>query len=531
MAESILLPGMGVSGRIQVQQVHRNLPIPQLYEEVIRRGEGRTSLTGALVVNTGIHTGRSPEDKLIVRDPNSEANIDWGKINLPCEPKQFDFLFERLLHYLSSKEVYVQDCWVGASPRYSCPVQVITELAWHSLFSRNLFLGRFGKDLKLPPEYTVINVPGFEADPARDGTKSGTFILVHLARKLILIGGSSYAGEIKKSLFTVMNYQLPLAGILSMHCSANVGEKGDVALFFGLSGTGKTTLSTDPERRLIGDDEHGWSQEGVFNFEGGCYAKAIRLSSISEPEIHGCARRFGTVLENVVMDGETRELNFDDASITENTRAAYPLEYVKNAVIPGVGDHPVNLVMLTCDAFGVLPPIARLTGDQAMYHFLSGYTAKVAGTEKGLGRDPVVTFSACFGAPFMALRPTVYAGLLGEKIAKHQVNCWLVNTGWSGGGVGVGRRIELGYSRAMVHAALQGKLDHDAGSVDPWFKIFVPERCEGVPQKILRPQGAWPDPAAYEQKARHLATLFQKNFDQFTGIVPRRIGDAGPNAD
>jgi phosphoenolpyruvate carboxykinase (ATP) len=529
MSETITLPGLKGQGEIQLEKVRRNLSTAALYEEVIRLEEGMISRSGAVVVNTGVHTGRSPNDKFIVREPASEHHISWGKVNCPFEPGRFDVLYEHLLHYVNGKELYVQDCWVGASPLHSRPVRIITELAWHSLFSRNLFLLRSGEDADISPEYTVIDVPGFEADPLRHETKTGTFILVHLAKNLVLIGGSSYAGEIKKSIFTIMNYQLPLDKILSMHCSANVGEKGDVALFFGLSGTGKTTLSADADRRLIGDDEHGWSEEGIFNFEGGCYAKVIRLSAEAEPEIYACSQQFGTVLENVVLNPASRELDFNDSSLTENTRAAYPLGSIRNAVIPSVAGHPQNIVMLTCDAFGVLPPIARLTADQAMYHFLSGYTAKVAGTEKGLGREPLATFSTCFGAPFMALRPSVYADLLGEKIAKHHVNCWLVNTGWSGGEFGVGHRMKIAFTRAMIHAALSGKLNGTSSIVDPIFRVLVPESCDGVPREILCPRNTWSDQSSYDRKAQYLAGLFQENFKQFVGVVAPKVRDAGPN--
>ena len=530
MSETILLPGLNGQGAMTLNKVRRNLPTAALYEELIRLQEGMVSRSGAVVVNTGVHTGRSPEDKFIVREPTSEAHIHWGKVNRPFEPCRFDALYQRLLHYIEGRELYAQDCWVGASPLHAHPIRIITQLAWHSLFSRNLFLGRSGEEADIPPEYTVIDVPGFEADPGRDGTRTGTFVLVHLAKKLVLIGGSSYAGEIKKSIFTIMNYQLPLDNILSMHCSANIGEKGDTALFFGLSGTGKTTLSADADRGLIGDDEHGWSEEGIFNFEGGCYAKVIRLSREAEPEIFACSQRFGTVLENTVMDSQTRELDFNDDSLTENTRAAYPLGSIRNAVIPSVAGHPENVVMLTCDAFGVLPPIARLTEDQAMYHFLSGYTAKVAGTEKGLGREPSATFSTCFGAPFMALRPNVYANLLGEKIAQHHVHCWLVNTGWSAGEFGVGHRIKIAFTRAMIHAALNGKLNGTPSTPDPIFRVLVPDHCEGVLQEILRPRNTWADQSAYDRKAHHLASLFQENFLQFEGVVSPKVRDAGPNA-
>src|SRR5262245_4059726 len=516
------LEDYGVSG---LAAVHSNLPAAALYEEAVRRGEGSIAAGGALAIHTGLHTGRSPQDKFIVQDPDSEGHVDWGNVNRPITSKKFDALCKRLFGTLKGKELFVQDCLAGADPRYQAPIRIITETSWHSLFSQNLFIP---SDQELTPEFTVIDVPSFQADPGLDGTHSGVFILVNLARKLILIGGTSYAGEIKKSIFTIMNYRLPLAGVLSMHCSANAGPQGDVALFFGLSGTGKTTLSADPERRLIGDDEHGWSDDGIFNFEGGCYAKTIRLSSEAEPQIYATTKRFGTVLENVVVDAETRALNLEDASLTENTRAAYPLQFIGNALIPSIGGHPQNIVMLTCDAFGVLPPIAQLTPEQAMYHFLSGYTAKVAGTEKGLGNEPAATFSTCFGAPFMVLKPTVYANLLGEKIAKHQVGCWLVNTGWSGGPFGVGQRMKIAHTRAMIHAALTGNLTDVPAEPDPVFRVHVPQSCNGVPPGVLRPRDTWQDRAAYDRAANELARRFDENFKQFESIVEPQVRDAGP---
>jgi len=516
------LEDYGISG---LAATHWNLPAAALYEEAVRRHEGQIARDGALAVDTGLHTGRSPNDKFIVQEPDSEAHVDWGKVNRPITPRRFDTLCKRLFGSLKGKELFVQDCIAGADPRFRVPIRIITETSWHSLFSQNLFIPSDGR---LLPEFTVIDVPSFQADPGRDGTNSGVFILVSLARKLIVIGGTSYAGEIKKSIFTVMNYRLPLGGVLSMHCSANRGPGGDVALFFGLSGTGKTTLSADPERGLIGDDEHGWSDEGIFNFEGGCYAKVIRLSAEAEPEIYACTQRFGTVLENVVVDPASRQLDLNDASLTENTRAAYPLQFISNAVVPSVGGHPQNIVMLTCDAFGVLPPIARLTPEQAMYHFLSGYTAKVAGTEKGLGNEPAATFSTCFGAPFMVLRPTVYAKLLGEKIARHQVNCWLVNTGWSGGPFGVGHRMKIPHTRAMIHAALSGKLARVPAQPDPVFRVLVPQSCDGVPAEVLQPRTTWQDRVAYDHAANDLAGRFEENFQRFAPIVDAQVREAGP---
>jgi len=516
------LEDYGISG---LAAIHWNPSAAVLYEEAVRRREGQIAHGGALAIGTGLHTGRSPNDKFFVREHNSEAHVDWGDVNRAIAPQKFDGLVERLFSALKGKELFVQDCTAGADPRYQVPIRLITETAWHSLFSKNLFIPSNGNQ---SPEFTVISVPSFQAEPVRDGTRSRVFILVNFARKLVVIGGTSYGGEIKKSIFTMMNYRLPLAGVLAMHCSANQGPNGDVALFFGLSGTGKTTLSADPERGLIGDDEHGWSDEGIFNFEGGCYAKVIRLSAEAEPEIYACTQRFGTVLENVVVDPATRRLDLDDSSLTENTRAAYPLSFISNALVPSVGDHPRNIVMLTCDAFGVLPPIAKLTPEQAMYHFLSGYTAKVAGTEKGLGDEPEATFSTCFGAPFMVLRPTVYANLLGEKIARHNVNCWLVNTGWSGGPFGVGRRMKIAHTRAMIHAALSGKLADVPMKHDPVFRVLVPRSCDGVPQDVLQPRDTWPDKTKYDNTALELASRFEENFRTFASLVEPRVRDSGP---
>ncbi|MEA2689919.1 MAG: phosphoenolpyruvate carboxykinase, partial [Candidatus Eremiobacteraeota bacterium] len=406
------------------------------------------------------------------------------------------------------------DCYVGADSRYRLPVRIVTEFAWHSVFARDLFIDTADGDESFSPQFTVVNVPLFEADPARDGTASSTFILVNLARRMILIGGTRYAGETKKSVFTVMNYLMPLRDVLSMHCSANVGQAGDVAIFFGLSGTGKTTLSSDPHRPLIGDDEHGWSADGVFNFEGGCYAKMIKLRQEAEPEIWAASHRFGTVLENVVMDPQTRELDVDDASLTENSRSAYPIDFVPNVVKSGMAGHPTNIVMLTADAFGVLPPIAKLSPEQAMYHFLSGYTAKVAGTERGV-QGTVATFSTCFGAPFMVHHPTVYAKLLGERIAKHEVSCWLVNTGWTGGGYGVGSRMKIAYTRAMLNAAIEGRLANATFDTEPFFGLAIPNEVPGVPSDVLNPRNAWADRAAYDAQAKHLAGLFAENFKRF----------------
>ena len=523
--------GLDSLGIINVNDVYWNLSTPALYEEVVRRREGLVAHLGPLVVRTGHHTGRSPNDKFIVREPSSEGNIWWGNVNRPFTPDRFDHLYARLLAYLQLKDVFVQDCFAGADPEYRVPIRVITESAWHSLFARNMFIQASQEQYEdFVPEFTIINTPRFHAVPSIDGTNSEVYIIVHYGKKLVIIGGSSYAGEIKKSVFTILNYLLPLEDVLSMHCSANVGQDDKVALFFGLSGTGKTTLSADPRRRLIGDDEHGWSDRGIFNFEGGCYAKVIRLSPEAEPEIYQTTRRFGTVLENVAIDTSTRRIDLDDDTLTENTRAAYPLTQLANFVRSGMADHPTNVIFLTADAFGVLPPIAKLTPEQAMYHFLSGYTAKVAGTEKGVV-EPQATFSTCFGAPFMALHPTVYARLLGEKIEKHHVQCWLVNTGWTGGPYGIGRRMKIAHTRAMTNAALNGDLNDVSFEPDPIFNVYVPTACCDIPREVLKPRSTWEDKAAYDQQARKLARMFVKNFQQFEDSVTENIRAAGPEVD
>ena len=521
--------GLEGHGIRNVARVYWNLSVPALYEEAVRRREGLMAADGPLVCRTGQHTGRSPNDKFIVREATSEDKVWWSKVNRPIEPQFFDALHRRMLNYLEGRELFVQDCYAGADPRYRMRVRIITEQAWHSLFAKHMFIDI--PDLHdrpaHEPEFTVIDVPGLHADPAANGTNSEVFILLNFERKLVLIGGTSYAGEIKKSIFTVMNYVLPLGNVLSMHCSANVGPQEDVALFFGLSGTGKTTLSSDPGRGLIGDDEHGWSDDGVFNIEGGCYAKMIRLSEEAEPQIYAITRRFGTVLENVRMDAASRELDLDDDSLTENTRGAYPIRYIDNAVASGRGGHPRNIIMLTADAFGVLPPIARLSPEGAMYHFLSGYTAKVAGTERGI-TEPKATFSTCFGAPFMVLHPTVYATFLGEKIARHAVRVWLVNTGWTGGPYGVGTRMKIAYTRAMIRAALTGELDAVPYANDAIFNLDVPQSCPGVPSEILSPRHTWSDPAGYDQQARRLARMFVENFRSFEADAAPEVKAAGP---
>ena len=511
-----------------VSTVHWTLSTPRLYEEALRRHEGRLGHLGPLVVRTGQHTGRSPRDKFVVREPSSETQVWWGDVNRPMAPAQFDRLHNRLLAYLQDRDLFVQDCFVGADSRYRLPIRVITETAWHNLFARNMFIQATPQDLaRHVPQFTLIHVPNFHAIPEIDGTNSEVFIVINFAKKLVLIGGTQYAGEIKKSMFSVMNYLLPQQNVLSMHASANIGPDDAVAIFFGLSGTGKTTLSADPSRTLIGDDEHGWSDRGVFNLEGGCYAKVIHLSSAAEPEIYGTTRRFGAVLENVAMDSPSGRLDLDDASLTENTRAAYPIRHIPNATPEGVGGHPKDIIMLTADAFGVLPPISRLTPAQAMYHFLSGYTAKVAGTEKGV-TEPQATFSACFGAAFMSLPPAVYARMLGEKIAAHRTRVWLINTGWSGGPYGIGQRISIDHTRAIVQSALTGALDHVTTRTDPIFDLAVPMMCPGVPAHVLDPRRTWPDPIAYDTQAHRLAELFAANVRKLGDSIPEDIRTAGP---
>jgi phosphoenolpyruvate carboxykinase (ATP) len=482
---------------------------------------------GALVFFTGAHTGRSPNDKFIVREPSSEGRLWWGKVNRPMDESAFDDLHARLITYLEGRDVFAIDCHAGADPRYRLRLRIITEKAWHSLFSRHVLLPAVDAGAGREPEFTIIDAPGFRADPGAHGTNSEVFITLNFKRRMVLIGGTAYAGEIKKSVFTILNYLLPLRNVLPMHCSANVGEGGDTALFFGLSGTGKTTLSSDPERRLIGDDEHGWSDDGVFNFEGGCYAKMIRLSAEAEPQIHATTRRFGTVLENVSVDPHSRRLDLDDDSVTENTRGAYPLSFIDNVVPSGQAGHPRTIVMLTADAFGVLPPIARLTADGAMYHFLSGYTARLAGTERGV-TEPRATFSTCFGAPFLPLPPSLYARLLGERIATHGTRVWLVNTGWSGGAYGVGARVRIPHTRAMIRAALDGRLDRIATRRDPIFNVDVPMTCPDVPERLLQPRETWANAAAYDEQAARLAGMFTDNFAAFANDVTPGVRSAGP---
>jgi phosphoenolpyruvate carboxykinase (ATP) len=509
------------------EKVHRNLQPALLVEAALRRGEAELAAKGSLVADTGKRTGRSPKDKYAVKDAITESKVDWGKVNLPFSPEKFDALYARVVEYLQGKELFVQDLFCGADPLYQLPIQIINEYAWHNLFVRQLFIRPTAEELKThEPEFTILSAPGFKADPQRDGTNSEVFIIVNFTRKLVLIGGTEYAGEMKKSIFGIMNFLLPGRNVFPMHCSANIGSDGVTALFFGLSGTGKTTLSADPTRRLIGDDEHGWSETGVFNFEGGCYAKCIRLSQENEPQIWN-ALGFGCVLENVVVDPVTRVPDYDDDSKTENTRAAYPVEFIDNAVIPGFGGHPKNLVFLTADAFGVLPPVSKLSTEQAMFHFMSGYTAKIAGTEAGV-TEPQATFSTCFGGPFMPLPAKVYAEMLGRRLREHNAQCWLVNTGWQGGGYGVGKRMSLLYTRAMVNALVEGKLANVEFEVEHSFGLSIPKWCPGVPAELLNPRNSWKDRAAYDKQAADLAELFAKNFEKFD--APQEIRAAGPKA-
>jgi phosphoenolpyruvate carboxykinase (ATP) len=521
---SFTLEDQGLTG---FRAQYWNLSQAVLAEHALARGEGLLTHRGAITFRTGKYTGRSPRDKFIVREPSCESNVNWGDVNQPIDPARFDALYERVREHLRGRDVWVHDAFGGTDPAHRLPIRVICERAYHALFAHQLFVKPTPDELAShKPEFTIVAVPDFLADPARDGTRSEVFIIINFARKLVLVGGTQYAGEIKKSVFTVLNYLLPQKGVLSMHCSANMGEGGDVALFFGLSGTGKTTLSADTERHLIGDDEHGWSDEGVFNFEGGCYAKCIRLNRLNEPEIFG-AIRFGTVLENVMVDPTTREPDFADASLTENTRAAYPIEYIGNYVPSGRGGNPRHIIFLTCDAFGVLPPLSRLTIEQAMYHFLSGYTAKVAGTERGLGNEPQAVFSTCFGAPFMVLAPRHYADLLGDKLRRHRADAWLLNTGWIGGGPGAGDRISLSYSRALVDAILNHALSDVPYATDPIFGLEYPQACPDVPAAILNPRTSWRDASLYEAQARRLAARFQENFVHFPR-ADAKIRAAGP---
>jgi len=524
--------GLEHHGFENLEHAYWNLSTAALYEQAIRHREGIVAHMGPLVCRTGDHTGRSPNDKFIVREPSSENDIWWGKINQDCTEEAFENMHRRVMAYFQNRSVFVQDCFAGTAPHYRLPIRIVTEHAWHSLFARNMFLRIKDPEILCnhQPEFVVIVAPSLNARPEIDCTSSGAFIHVNFGRKMVLIGGTHYAGEIKKSVFTIMNFLLPKRGVMPMHCSANYGtDRDDVALFFGLSGTGKTTLSADPDRTLIGDDEHGWSDNGVFNFEGGCYAKVIRLSRSGEPEIYAATRKFGTILENVTIDTHNRRIDLDDAAFTENTRAAYPIRYIDNADYTGLGGHPKNIIFLTADAFGIMPPIAKLTPQQAQYHFLAGYTAKVAGTERGV-TEPQTTFSTCFGAPFMPLQPTVYASLLADKINRHNVKIWMINTGWTGGPFGVGHRMALAHTRAMVHAALDGRLDHVECSIDPIFGFAIPKHVPDVPDEVLIPRDTWADPDAYDTRARDLVGRFHNNMGQFEGFLSADVKAAAPIA-
>lgn len=517
-----------VKGLTAGARVHANLPVAQLFESALVRGEAKLAANGALVAVTGARSGRSPKDKFIVDDAATHELVHWGKVNKAITPERFAALLERVVEYLKPRDLFVEDLYCGADPTYRMPIRVIAEHAWQAAFAHQLFVRPEASALAThAPEFTVIAAPEFEAVPERDGTASTAFILANFTSRIILIGGTKYAGEIKKSIFGVMNFIVPQRDVLPMHCSANAGADGVTALFFGLSGTGKTTLSADPARRLIGDDEHGWSPKGIFNFEGGCYAKCINLTEEKEPQIYR-AIRFGSVLENVILKETTREPDFDDVSLTENTRAAYPVDFIENALIPGIGGHPRNVMFLAADAFGVLPPISRLTPEQAMYHFLSGYTAKLAGTEAGMGSEPVPEFSACFGAPFLPLVPKTYAEMLGKRLKQHNASCWLVNTGWSGGKYGVGKRMSLKITRALVNAALDGRLDKVEFVTEGAFGLSIPVSCPEVPSEILNPRNAWADKAAYDRQAADLAARFEANFEKFD--ASEAIRAAGPKA-
>jgi phosphoenolpyruvate carboxykinase (ATP) len=513
---------------IQARKIHWNLTPPLLYEEVIQRREAMMAQDGPLVVYTGKCTGRSANDKFFVEEPSSKDRVWWGNTNRSFPVDKFESLKTRVIEYFKQKDLFIQDCYGGADPAYRFPSRIITDTAWGSLFAYNMFIHAAGPaPQEFTPEFTVMVASGFEAEPDIDGTRSDVVIAIHLGQKLAIIAGTRYAGEIKKTVFTVLNYLFPLRGVFPMHCAANIGPGGDAALFFGLSGTGKTTLSADPRRRLIGDDEHGWSDRGVFNFEGGCYAKVIRLSEKDEPQIFNMTRRFGTILENVVIDPATRGIDLTDETITENTRASYLLSAIGSQEPSGMGGHPENIIFLTADAFGILPPIARLTPEQAMYHFLSGYTAKIAGTEKGV-KTPQATFSACFGGPFMVLHPMVYANMLGERIHKHKAKCWLVNTGWTGGPYGIGSRMKIAHTRAMVDALLAGGLDAVEYTTDPIFRLQAPQACPGVPAEVLNPRGTWPDKSSYDESARRLAEMFTANFESYKGEAPQSVIAAAP---
>jgi phosphoenolpyruvate carboxykinase (ATP) len=522
--------GLDNHGLSNLHLAYWNLPTEALYEEISFRREARITRMGPIVANTGKHTARSATDKFVVREASTEDHIWWGEYNRPFSTEKFNDLYNRLQGFLQGRDVFVQDCYAGADPAYRMPIRIVTELAWHSHFARNMFILPETREeyRRHIPDFTILCVPSFKGIPQIDGTPANTFIVLNFAARMCIIGNTAYAGEIKKSVFTILNYLLPLDGVMPMHCSANIGSGGDSAIFFGLSGTGKTTLSADPQRRLIGDDEHGWSDEGVFNFEGGCYAKVIQLSAAAEPQIYACTRKFGTILENVAFDPVTRIIDLDDESITENTRASYPLDYIANAVPEKLGGHPKNIILLTCDASGVMPPIAKLTPDQALYQFISGYTSKIAGTEVGLGKEPEMTFSTCFGAPFMVHHPSFYADLLKRKILKYDVHCWLVNTGWIGGPYGIGKRISIRYTRALLNAALGARLLDVKFATDPVFGFSVPQSCDDVPSHVLNPGDSWPDKAAYMHRYRELASRYVENFKKFEAGCPPEIRNAGP---
>ncbi len=510
------------------ETVHYNLPPATLYEHAISNHESVVTAHGPLNSITAPRTGRSPNDRFIVDEPSTSSEIAWGDVNVPISEDAFEHLLEKMRGYVHGKTLYVRDVFAGADPRYRMPVRFITEKAWHNLFLHNMFIRPKREDLYgFEPRFTLIDFCELKSVPEIDKTNSDAWVIVNFDKHIVIIGGTHYAGEMKKSIFGAMNFYLPRKGVLTMHCSANISPQGDSALFFGLSGTGKTTLSADQSRTLIGDDEHGWSNDGIFNLEGGCYAKLINLSEEGEPEIYGTTRRFGTVVENVVLDPETREIQFDDASITQNTRCAYPIHFIPNASEDGRGGHPKNIVLLTADAFGVMPPISRLTPEQTMYHFLSGYTAKVAGTEAGV-EGAQATFSSCFGEPFMVLPPSVYAEMLGERIKKHGSRCWLVNTGWTGGAYGVGSRMKLKYTRAMLNAALDGRLDDVETFTDPIFGLHIPKEVPGVPSEVLDPKSTWDDPDAYDAQAQKLADMFAENFEKYADDVTPEILAAGP---
>ncbi len=522
--------GLENHGITNLRMAYWNLPTEALYEEIAFRNEARITKLGPIVANTGKHTARSANDKYIVKEPSTESHVWWGEYNRPFSSDKFDGLYNRMLGFMQGRDLFVQDCYVGADADFKMPIRIVTEKAWHALFARNMFiLPETNEEYRRHiPDFTVVALPSFKGIPQIDGTASETFIVLNFAKRLCIIGNSAYAGEIKKSVFTILNYLLPLQGVMSMHSSANIGKDGDTAIFFGLSGTGKTTLSADPKRRLIGDDEHGWSDDSVFNYEGGCYAKVIRLSASAEPQIHATTKMFGTILENVVFDPVTRMIDLDDESITENTRASYPLNYIENAVPEKKGDHPKNIILLTCDASGVMPPISKLSPDQAIYQFISGYTSKIAGTEVGLGKEPELTFSTCFGAPFMVHHPYFYADILKRKIINHNVNCWLLNTGWIGGAFGVGKRISIAYTRALLNAALSGELLKSKFTTDPVFGFQVPTACEGVPANILDPAGSWSGKEEYMNKYKQLASRFIENFKKYETNCPPEVLKAGP---